>query len=224
MRRVLLLDTETTGLDPKVDTCIEVAAVVYDLQHASPIVSFAALIRAAANPCEKVNHIPAALLGEAPPSDLIWPRVASMADACDAILAHNAAFDRGFVPASLRDAKPWICTQNDLDWPQQTKPGQSLVALALAHGLGVASAHRAAADCDLLSRLLTRIHEQGTDLASFLSRGLRPKATYQAIVSFADKDKAKDAGFQWEPESKRWLRTCAVEDAANFPFLIRKVA
>lgn len=224
MRRVLLIDTETSGLDPKVDVCIEVAAVVYDLQHASPIVSFAALIHSTANPCEKVNHIPAALLGEAPPSDLIWPRVASMVDVCDAILAHNAPFDRSFVPEPLRTAKPWICTQNDLDWPQQTKPGQSLVNLALAHGLGVASAHRALNDCDLLARLLTRVAEQGTELVPFLERGLRPKATYQALVSFHDNHKAKAAGFQWEPESKRWLRTLAVEDACNFPFLIRQVA
>lgn len=222
MRRVLLLDTESTGLDPK-DACIEVACVVFDLAHASPIVSFASLIQHHSNAAEAVNRIPAALLAEAPPSALIWPRVAAMADGCDAILAHNAAFDRGFVPAALRDSKPWICTMSDLEWPQQTKPGQSLVALALAHGLGVGSAHRAAADCDLISRLLARIAEQGTDLPAFLARGLRPKATFQALVSFADKDKAKDAGFSWEPESKRWLRTLAIEDA-NFPFQIRKVA
>lgn len=224
MRRVLILDTETTGIDPATEACIEVACVVFDVALASPIVSFASLINHDSNAMEKVNGIPAELLAVSPPPEIVWPRVEAMARTCDAILAHSAVFDRGFVSDELRDSKPWICTKDDLGWPKQTKPGQSLVALALAHGLGVASAHRALADCDLLSRLLSRIAADGVDLAAFLARGLRPKATFQAIVSFADKDKAKDAGFAWEPESKRWLRTLAIEDAQSFPFQIRKVA
>lgn len=34
--RVLLLDTETTGLNPEVDHCIEVAVCIYDLTLAAP--------------------------------------------------------------------------------------------------------------------------------------------------------------------------------------------
>lgn len=223
MRRVLLLDTETTGLDPQIDACIEVGCVVFDTWRASPVMSFASLINHDSNAMEKVNHIPAALVLVAPPADLVWGRVAAMADTCDAILAHNAAFDRGFVPEPVREAKPWICTKDDLEWPHASRPGLSLVSLALEHGLGVSSAHRALADCDLIARLLSRVAEQGVDLAAFLARGLRPKATYQALVSFADKDKAKDAGFTWEPASKRWLRTLAIEDANTFPFPLRQV-
>ena len=33
-----------------------------------------------------------------------------------------------------------------------------------------------------------------------------------------DREKAKQAGFQWDPGSKRWLRTMAIDDAASLPF------
>ena len=44
-RRALLLDTETTGLDPSKDVIIEVACILYDLAIGSPIASFSALAR-----------------------------------------------------------------------------------------------------------------------------------------------------------------------------------
>ena len=153
-----------------------------------------------------------------------WDAVRGMASAADAILAHSAQFDRGFVPADLRDSKPWICTKDDLEWPRATKPGQSLVTLALDHGIGVATAHRALADCDLIARLLSRVAELGTDLPLFLARGLRPRATYQAMVSYDDRELAKAAGFSWDGASRRWTRRMCTEDTAAMPFPMREVA
>lgn len=224
MRHVLILDTETTGLDPATCAVIEVGCIAYDVAHAVPLESFASLLCADSNAAEAINHIPAGVLRDAPEPADVWARVERMMFDADAILAHNAAFDRGFVPPEIRNMHPWICTKDDLDWPRATKPGLSLVVLALDHGLGVATAHRALADCDLISRLLSRAHELGVDLAPFLARGLRPKATYQALVSYADRDLAKAAGFRWEGETKRWLRRLVVEDAAHIGFPVREVA
>lgn len=224
MRRVLLIDTETSGLDPVVDSVLEVGAILYDLQYATPIEFYAELLMSQDNAAEAINRIPVGALQCASPASLVWQRVMGMAEVADAVLAHNAAFDRGFVPMELRDAAPWICTKEDVRWPKQTKDSPSLVALALEHDLGVAVAHRALADCDLIARLLTRAHELGADLPAMLARGLRPKATFQALVSFDDREKAKAAGFRWEPSTKRWLRTMAVEDAAALPFTAKQVA
>lgn len=58
-----------------------------------------------------------------------WSVVLTMARQCEVILAHNAEFDRGFVPDELR-AMEWICTKSDVAWPKQTKLGASLVNLA----------------------------------------------------------------------------------------------
>jgi DNA polymerase III subunit epsilon len=220
MNNVLIIDTETTGLDPAKDKCIEVAAIVYSLEHATVIESYSSLLPADNNPCEALNRIPSAALQLASfPSD-VWSRILVMAsDNCSAILAHNADFDRGFVCDQLRNGLPWICTKDDIMWPEQSRPGLSLVALALDHGLGVADAHRAMSDCQLIARLLTRAQELGMHLDAMLARGLRPKATMVAVVPYLERHKARNAGFHWNEEDRQWQRKMAVEDATLLPFL-----
>jgi DNA polymerase-3 subunit epsilon len=224
MKRILILDTETTGLDPTRDACIEVAAVLFDLEHASTIESYASLIRASANPAEAINAIPAALLDSAPPADDVWPRVEALARRADAIVAHRAEFDRGFVHASVRDSAPWVCSKFDLEWPKSTRVGDGLVSLALSHGLGVANAHRAMTDCDTLARLFMRVHEMGVDLPRMIARGMRPKVRVVALVSYDDRDKAKSAGFSWDPSRKEWARTIFQDEIASLPFRVREAS
>ena len=223
MQNVLIVDTETTGLQPDTDRVIEVGAILYSIKHATAIVSYSSLIQAEENPAEAVNRIPAAALsawGANP--DSAWGVVSDLASHADAILAHNAEFDRAFVPGILRDALPWICTKSDIAWPKATKPELSLVPLALEHDLGVAVAHRGLADCDLIARLLTRTAELGHDLVALLERGLRPKVTLMACVSYEDREQAKQAGFHWNAGRKQWLRRMVKEDAA-FDFPVRVV-
>jgi len=169
-----------------------------------------------------VNRIPPALLADAPEAANVWAGVAKLCAGVDAVLAHNAEFDRRFVPTSVW-SRPWICTMDDLAWPCATRAGEGLVSLTLAHGLGVANAHRALADCDMIARLLTRVHEMGIELVPFLERGLRPKSRYQALVSFESNHIAKDAGFKWDGAAKMWARTMADEDAAALAFKVRRI-
>lgn len=222
--RVLILDTETTGLDPQKDGVIEVGAILYSVEHATVLESYASLIHSLhGNAAEAVNRIPADAVRSGKHPRGVWDRVGEMASYADAILAHNAEFDRAFVGDWLVSELPWICTRNDIQWPRQTKPAPSLVSLALEHDLGVAYAHRALADCDLIARLLTRSRELGADLGAMLARALRPKATFEALVPFGRKDEAKGAGFQWDAPTKRWMRRMAIEDAAALPFPTKQV-
>ena len=226
MDSVLLLDTETTSVEPDA-ACIEVAAVLFSLVHASPVRSFASLIRADDNAAESINRIPAAMLKDAPAPETVWPVVARMASKASAILAHQADFDRRFVPSDVTGETPWVCSMNDVQWPRAQKPGESLVKLALAHDLGVASAHRALADCDLLARLLTRIHEMGVDLQAFIARGLRPKGLFVVADRRFDEarnEQCKLAGFSWDRDVKRaWSRKMALDDAPLLPFAVELI-
>ncbi len=221
--RILITDVETGGLDPAKHPVIEVAVVLYDVQTASVIEAFSSLIRGDTNEAEAVNRIPVAALWQAPPASEIWARVESLACKGDAFAAHNAPFDASFYPSGLASLKPWIDTKQDLQWPRGA-PGDKLVVLALAHDLGVSHAHRAMVDCDLIARLLTRARELGTDLAPFLQRGLRPKATFLSMAPFERKDEVKAAGFAWLPDVKQWRRTMAIEDAKSLPFATRVVS
>lgn len=220
IRRILILDTETTGLDPAEHKAIEVGAILYSVEHGTSLLSYSCLLDAAENPAESVNRIPVAALGFKHTQEA-WATVESMARDADAVVAHRAEFDRQFVTHELRDSRPWICSKFDLEWPRG-RYGESLVQLALEHDLGVAYAHRALTDCDLLARLFTRVREMGTDVALMLSRGLRPKGNFIALVSYDDRELAKKAGFQWEPATKQWKRRMFIDDAAGLPFKTRQ--
>lgn len=221
MENVLILDVETTGLDPTSDSVVEVGAILYSVPFASPVVCYSSVIgTAAGNAAETVNRIPDALVRSAVPylAKEVWTIVHGLAMEADLVLAYGASFDRSFTPPGVLFRQPWVCALDDLSWPLASRPGLSLVALALDHGLGVASAHRALADCDLLARLLGRCAELGHDVEAMLQRGLRPKVTVAARVSYAERELARAAGFRWDPERKQWLRRLAEEDLEALPF------
>lgn len=212
---VLLVDTETSGVDSEKDCVIEVAATIYDLDLATPIESYASLIRADGNAAEPINRIPVAALAKAPADVEVWRRVSSMLADAKAILAHRAEFDRSFFPPTLAASRPWVCTHEDWPWPNGSG---TLVHVALAHGLGVATAHRAAADVDLMARLLTRCAEMGHDLGAMLARAMRPKVLVRGLQRFEDNHMAKAAGFRWDGERKWWVRRMVLDDIAALPF------
>ena len=247
MRRALLLDTETPGLDPVTEHVIEVAACVFDLDLGCPIESYASLMRAPANPSERVNRIPMAAVGLARRPSEVWVRVAELAREVDAVAAHNAAFDKSFVDAAARalqqggpDAeresvmagevlsgalagKPWCCTMDDFQWEGGSK---KLVEIALGYGLGVASAHRALADVDTMARIFARVKELGADLPALFRRAARPKMLFYAVVSYERRQVAKEHGFRWdEPKhGKNWFRHMVPEDTRELPFPVRQVS
>lgn len=223
---VTILDTETGGKDKTTAEVIEVGVILYSLDHFTALESYSVLLRCAGQPAEseRINGIPSAALPFGRDAAEAWAIVRrGFLERSKAVLAHGAEFDKGFTPPELRALRPWICTNEDISWPLEGG-SRALVALTLAHGLGVEAAHRALCDCNMIARLLTRCHEMGHDVKAMLRRGLRPKAKFQALVSFDDKDKAKEAGFRWLPDERNpggkniWVRTMAVEDAATLPF------
>lgn len=222
----LIVDTETTGTDPAKDKVIEVAAIRFSIAHATPVEAYSAVLRADSQPpeAERVNGIPSAALPSGTDPRIAWQRVRAMAESSDLVLAHKADFDRSMAPEDLRSILPWVCTMDDVEWPAFSG-SKSLVAIALAHGLGVSHAHRAMTDCDLISRLLTACAARGINIEAMLLRAMRPKATYRALVGYDNRQLAKDAGFRFEANTKRWLRSMAIEDAQNasLPFPIKEV-
>jgi DNA polymerase III subunit epsilon len=223
MRRVTLLDVETTSLSPQDGRCIEVAVQVFDIQLACPIVSYSELIRGDGNAAESVNGIPPAALLDANEPIRVWERVRGITAGSECFAAHRSEFDRQWVPEDIR-SQPWVCTKTDFQWPSGRR-GDHLVQLALSLGLGVASAHRAMADVDTMSRILTRVADMGGNLEELFRLALRPKKRYVAVrVPFEKNQMLKDHGFLWDSGSKVWYRHMPPEDTGKLPFLVMEKA
>jgi len=191
---LLILDTETSGLDPAKDVLLEVGAIRWSITYACVLSAWSTLVQAEKNDAEKVNRIPTAALANASPREVVFGLLKQLAGKSDAIVAHNAEFDRSFLPEL---GKPWVCSMEDIPWPD-AKPGgfSSVVALALANDIAVAQAHRALTDCFLLARLFERMVEKGVDVRALIQHGLRPKATFVSLAPFEEKDKVKAHGFK----------------------------
>jgi DNA polymerase III subunit epsilon len=190
MSLITIIDTETTGVDPENNLIIEIAAILYSLTHAAPVESVSWLLSCMDNPAIAVNGILPELTALSGDLRLCLDYMESRSIA---YVAHNAPFDKSFLK---RDAIPFVCSMRDIEWPVPCG-SKALVAIALAHGIGVASAHRAMADCDTISRLLTRVHEMGVDLEQLIARAMRPKVLVRALVSYDDRQLAKDRHFNW---------------------------
>jgi DNA polymerase-3 subunit epsilon len=148
-----------------------------------------------------------------------------MVDDCEAVVAHNAAFDRqwfghGELPALER---PWICSMEDIRWPaeRQLRATPSVRDLALAYGVPVWAAHRALTDCIYLAQ----VFERCADLESLLAAALEPRRLYRACLSYDERHRARAAGFRWnDPVPKAWTRRLSEREVQALPFAVEAVA
>ena len=221
---LLILDTETTGLSPDDSQCIEVGAILFDVPHRAVLNQVSFLIPSLENGAEAINKIPAAITLIKQPTLPLLTAFYEMAKTADAVIAHNAAFDRkwfGIEPLPAIDA-PWICSMDDISWPAELrlKSRPSVTALALAYGVPVWAAHRALTDCIYLAQVFERCAE----LEALLLGALEPRFLYRANVSYDDRELAKAAGFRWNEDVQRaWSRRLTVREAQALTFSVTPV-
>ena len=216
----LIIDTETTGLDPERDRCLEVGAILFDVSARSVLAQQSFLLPVESNAAEPINRIPAAVTRLPQP----WPGALRWFDellvAADVLVAHNAAFDRQWFGREPLPAvsHPWLCSMEDLRWPadRQLRSRPSVRDLALAYGVPVWSAHRALTDCIYLAEVFARCD----DLETMLLHGLEPRQLMRAKVSYDDRHLAREAGFRWnDPVKGAWTRRLSRREikSLNFP-------
>jgi len=218
--KLLVIDTETTGLDPNNAKCVEVAASLFAVKDREVLQSVSFLMPVDSNPAQHINRIDPAITQYDQPWRTALALFIEMLSVADAAVAHNAAFDRRwFGRGHLPNVHlPWICTM-EINWPTPM-PGRGLKDLALSHGLTITpDHHRAMHDVHLLTAVLSR----RDDLEELIEDALRPRTLYQALVPFARKDEAKERGFRWEAERKRWVRRLALDELASLPFSVAPV-
>jgi DNA polymerase-3 subunit epsilon len=223
---ILVVDTETTGLDLKSDKLIEVAAILWSVSEKSVLIQVSTLInhkQRISNSAEPINKINPASLTINFPYRLALELINDMSCSAQYICAHNADFDKEFckkVDGLKIPFSNWVDTQ-DIHYPNSKYcQGTSLNNLAIAHGIPVVDAHRALDDCRTLTKLLSLV----PNLEEELKRASRPKVL---VKSLEEKPGAmsKKHGFKWHsiiPYS--WAKYMPEEDIGTLPFSAVKVS
>jgi DNA polymerase-3 subunit epsilon len=211
--KVLILDTETTGLDSSRDRIIELALILVDVDQATGLpLQVQEVFDELEDPgrpipaeATRVTGITDAMVAG---KRLDEARIAELMKGVDLVIAHNARFDRGFVEARLPAFAqlPWACSVAEIDWQAQGRGSAKLEFLA--HELGFFyDAHRAEMDCHaLLAVLAAPLPNTGeTGLARLLAAAQATSYRVQATGSpFASKDALRARGYRWDAERKVW--------------------
>lgn len=223
MKPILLLDTETTGLDPKVDVVVEVGVARIDPKHGKLIDAHSWITDGGKYGGEEVHGITKELILEhgASLESVVAHRLGTYSRGCECIVAHNADFDRQWFGEEAFELR-WV-DSIDLPWPRKPQ-GKSLTALALAHGVGIVSAHRALNDVLTLAMLFERAVELGADLEKMISDGLLPRSRWVADVPMSRNGELKQAGFRWDPEKKQWWKKATQQEASAWGFAAKEAA
>ncbi|MBA4261642.1 MAG: DNA polymerase III subunit epsilon, partial [Comamonadaceae bacterium] len=218
VQRVLVLDTETTGLSHASDKIIELAMLLVQVdvstgQPFGPVETFEGF----EDPGMPIPEVAKQVTGIS--DDMVHgqrldaAQVQALIARADLVLAHNAGFDRPFVEARFPGFahKPWACSFADIDWKALGAESAKLSALAQDQGWFY-DAHRALVDCHALLQVLgQRVGDDGGDgqlngLQRLLAAAARPSFKLRATGSpFDSKDKLKARGYRWDGEAKVWF-------------------
>jgi DNA polymerase-3 subunit epsilon len=222
--RVVVLDTETTGLDQSKEKIIELALLRVDIDNATGLpVGDVQVYDGLEDPGKPIPPEVVALTGihdaDVQGQRLDEARVAELLEGVDLVIAHNAGFDRPFVENRIAQFAQvnWACSFADIDWKAQGRGSAKLESLAQANGWFY-DAHRAEMDCHaLLAVLAQKLPEDAhTGLAQLLQAVFRPSYSLQATnAPFEAKDKLKGRGYRWNAEQRVWHTRLKTDEDLN---------
>ena len=225
-KRVLILDTETTGLDWRAENIIELAmlSVDVDLQTGQPV-GVVEVYEDFEDPGRPIPSEIVKLTGitnqDVKGQKLNEAKINAMVERADIIVAHNAGFDRPFVEKRLEvfEHKAWACSFAGINWKAQGLGSAKLEFLCSELGWFY-DAHRAQVDCHALLRVLSsNLKTQADDLPSsgllqLLKSAEQSRTVVKAFGSpFETKDKLKARGYRWDTEAKVWCTAVKSADA-----------
>jgi DNA polymerase-3 subunit epsilon len=232
VRSGILLDVETTGLDPVRDEVIELAMVKFDYRPDGAIVRVSDAFTAFQEPSKPIPPEIVALTGITDETvaghRIDDAAVAAFVDGAVIVIAHNANFDRKFAERywSLFQHKAWGCSATEVDWRSHGFDGSRLGYLLAGAGF-FHQAHRAIDDCHALLEILAlELPTLGkTALAALLERARKRTMRIWAEQSpFELKHELKRRGYRWSDGSEGRLKSWYIDvdedqQAAEIDFL-----
>ncbi len=221
--RAVIVDTETTGMDPKSDEMIELGLVAFEYSRdTGEIGQVLEAYNGLEDPGMPIPPESTAVHGIT--DEMVRGRrfddeaVSRILEDVAIVIAHNAGFDRPFVePRFARFASlAWGCSLQEIPWDEAGISSAKLDYLAYRHGFFF-EGHRAEIDCLALLEVLRRpFGETGkTNLKVLLDSARKPSVRLWASNSpFESKDLLKARAYRWEPERRTWYRDLSKDEAS----------
>lgn len=221
---LLGIDLETSGTDPLKDRIIEFGCVLYDWDDRMPMQLMSELVDPAMENPEwqlpkeivEITGITLHALDRYGRYEKdVLAEVDDMAGYADYAVAHfGNDFDRPFVEEAYRrcglpifEVQGWIDTAVDVKYPERIKT-RNLRHLAAEHEFLNPLCHRAVFDVLTTFKIM-----ENYDLDAIIARSKEPMVYLQALVSFDEKEKAKERGYRWYAPGKIWWRSFKSSDA-----------
>lgn len=205
----VLLDLETTGLDPLQHEIIEFAMLPFTYGLDGTVYAVGEPFSRLRQPAQPIPSAITALTGLTDAmvaGQSIDPaEVAQFIAPAALVIAHNAGFDRRFAEAfcDAFASKPWACSLKQVDWAAEGFEGSKLGYLAMKHGLFF-DGHRAVHDCHATLQVLARplLRSGVTGLARLLESARQASwRIWAADAPFQYKDTLKARGYRWSDGS-----------------------
>lgn len=223
----IVLDVETTGLDPDLDEVIELAMLKFNFDREGHIGSLLGTFQALNEPQKPIPAPITELTGIT--NEMVAGQNITEAEvkdfAADAVLiiAHNAAFDRPFcekISPSFVD-HAWGCSATEISWRDEGIAGSRLEYIAQSFNLFY-DAHRADDDCMAVAQILSLTLPKSKQLAmaALLKNARRSETRIFATGAPYDlRLLLKKRGYRWNGGlnqfPKAWWRDTAASDVED---------
>lgn len=221
----ILLDVETTGLDPRKHEVIELGMVKFEYLADGRIVGIKDAFSSLNEPTGTIPLEVTALTGIT--DEMVAGHridetaVSSFVDEAVIVIAHNASFDRKFAERywPIFQRKAWGCSATEVEWRKHGFEGSRLGYLLNGTGY-FHQAHRAVDDCHALLEILAfELPNASSPALAVLLEQARKKTirVWAEQSSFDLKDILKRRGYRWSDGSDGRPRSWYVDvDESKF--------
>jgi DNA polymerase III subunit epsilon len=226
MTKIVIVDVETTGLDPATAKIIEIAIVTLSICDKTGALLYIQPPKSwLEDPGEPLTEEIEQLVGLTD-RDLGGQKfddeaILSALNEADIICAHNATFDYSHLIKRFPGLENgWACSLKDIAWRQDHNLGQlgrSVGALLASAGYFSAEAHRAGPDTWATAMLLIMHARDGRTIASHMIDAARRTSIrlFAKGAPFGVKDNLRAAGYRWSAKDRVWWKEGDSEAMAN---------
>lgn len=222
LSRGVVVDTETTGIDPNRDAIIELGMVLFEFDPGTGIVyNVLGTIDQLEDPGFPIPPEATAVHGIT--DEMVSGKriddssVERFLEGVSLVVAHNSRFDRVFMEKRLPvfETLPWGCSFAQVDWSEEGIGSAKLEYIAYKYGFFY-DAHRADVDCFALLEVLQQPLPKSGELVLktiLNSLGLKSYTIYAIGSPFDTKDTLKARAYRWDADKKCWHITVTGDDA-----------